>query len=89
MRKTLIIVILLSYFTYLPALAQCCRPVKRSNLDIVNYLTEEFGVRFTDNNRVVVFKTGKEKFNDLLPALSAAKSSIHLEYFNFRNDSIA
>ncbi len=89
MRKTLIIVILLSYFTYLPSLAQCCRPVKQSNLDIVNYLTEEYGVKFTDNNRVVVFKTGKEKFNDLLPALNAAKSSIHLEYFNFRNDSIS
>ena len=89
MRKILLISLLLSYFTYLPALAQRCHPTKQSTLDIVNYLEQEFNVKFTDNNSLVVFKTGKEKFNDLLPAINAAKSSIHLEYFNFRNDSIS
>ena len=33
--------------------------------------------------------SGKEKFNDMFSAIRQAKSSIHLEYFNFRNDSIA
>lgn len=84
-----VIVIFLAHFIYLPALAQKCRPAKHSDLDIVNFLQEDFGVKFTGNNRLVVFKTGKEKFDDLLPALRAAKQSIHLEYFNFRNDSIS
>lgn len=85
----IIITCLLSHLIYLPALAQRCRPTRHSDLDIVNYLQSDFGVKFTDNNRLVVFKTGKEKFADLLPALRAAKHSIHLEYFNFRNDSIS
>lgn len=84
-----VIVIFLAHFIYLPVLAQKCRPAKHSDLDIVNFLQEDFGVKFTGNNRLVVFKTGKEKFDDLLPALRAAKQSIHLEYFNFRNDSIS
>lgn len=84
-----VIVIFLTHFIYLPALAQKCRPAKHSDLDIVNFLQEDFGVKFTGNNRLVVFKTGKEKFDDLLPALRAAKQSIHLEYFNFRNNSIS
>lgn len=32
---------------------------------------------------------GQEKFDDLFCAIKQAKSSVHLEYFNFRNDSIA
>lgn len=79
----------MSPFIYLPTLAAKCRATKPNDLDITNYLQEEFGVKFSDNNRVVLFKTGKEKFNDLLPALATAKHSIHLEYFNFRNDSIS
>ena len=79
MRMSLcLFLLLLSHFIYLPALAQHCRPTKQSDLDIVNYLQTEFDVKFTDNNRVIIFKTGKEKFADLLPALRAAKQSIHL-----------
>lgn len=33
--------------------------------------------------------SGQEKFDDMFEAIRQAKSSIHLEYFNFRNDSIA
>lgn len=32
---------------------------------------------------------GQDKFDDLFLAIKQAKSSVHLEYFNFRNDSIA
>lgn len=32
---------------------------------------------------------GQEKFDDLFAAVKNARHSIHLEYFNFRNDSIA
>lgn len=31
---------------------------------------------------------GQEKFDDLFKAIEEARSSIHMEYFNFRNDSI-
>jgi len=47
------------------------------------------GVRFSDNNSVTLLMTGQEKFDDMFKALKQARSSIHLEYFNFRNDSIA
>lgn len=33
--------------------------------------------------------TGREKFTDLFEAIRHARHHIHLEYFNFRNDSIA
>lgn len=80
---------LLTYFSYLPAFAKGLRTSHKSDTTIVNFLREDFGVKFTGNNRVVIFKTGKEKFDDLFPAVRAAKESIHLEYFNFRNDSIS
>lgn len=46
------------------------------------------GIRFSHNNSVVLLTNGQEKFTDLLKAIDQARSSIHLEYFNFRNDSI-
>jgi len=49
----------------------------------------EIGVRFSSTNKVKLLKSGKEKFADMFEAIRQAKSSIHLEYFNFRNDSIA
>lgn len=66
-----------------------CTDTQRSDSDIVNFLKEHYGIRFTANNRIVVFKTGREKFADLFPAIRAARKHIHLEYFNFRNDSIS
>lgn len=62
---------------------------KRSDLQIANYLKTHFDVPFTDNNKLVFFKTGQEKFDDLFAAIRQARRSIHLEYFNFRNDSIS
>lgn len=55
---------------------------------IVKELRSE-GVSFSKNNTVTLLLTGQEKFDDLFMAIKQAKSSIHLEYFNFRNDSIA
>lgn len=55
---------------------------------IVKRMTE-CGVSFSNDNSVVLLKSGQEKFDDMFKAISQAKSSIHLEYFNFRNDSIA
>lgn len=59
-----------------------------SDSTIVRILEKE-GVNFSHNNRVTLLTTGKEKFDDMFKAIRQARSSIHLEYFNFRNDSIA
>lgn len=42
-----------------------------------------------NNNRIELLVSGREKFNHLFSEIKKAQSSIHLEYFNFRNDSIA
>lgn len=49
----------------------------------------ERGVRTSDGNSVHLLTNGHDKFEDLFQAVREAKSFIHLEYFNFRNDSIA
>lgn len=61
--------------------------IQRSDSLTVHSL-DSMHVPFSDNNRVVLLKSGKEKFDDLLAAIAQAKHYIHLEYFNFRNDSI-
>ena len=50
---------------------------------------EKAGVTFSDNNSVVLLMDGQEKFDDMFAAIRQARHSVHLEYFNFRNDSIA
>jgi len=47
------------------------------------------GISFSHDNSVTLLMSGQEKFDDLFQAIRAAESSVHLEYFNFRNDSIA
>jgi len=47
------------------------------------------GIDFYKNNQVKVITSGVEKFELMFDDIRRAKSSIHLEYFNFRNDSIA
>ena len=47
------------------------------------------GIRFSHDNSVALLMSGQQKFDDMFEAIRQAKSSIHLEYFNFRNDSIA
>ena len=49
----------------------------------------ECNVTFSHDNSVVLLRSGQEKFDDMFKAISQAQSSVHLEYFNFRNDSIA
>jgi len=49
----------------------------------------DYGVVFSRNNDVTLLMSGQEKFDDMFTAIRQARHSIHLEYFNFRNDSIA
>lgn len=62
---------------------------ERSDTAIISFLEREYNVKFSDNNRIVLLPSGEEKFEDLFKAVKAARKSIHLEYFNFRNDSIS
>lgn len=64
-------------------------PAARADSAIASYLRQTWGADFSDNNRVVVFKSGAEKFADMFEAVRNARHSIHMEYFNFRNDSIS
>lgn len=47
------------------------------------------GVTFSHDNSVTLLTSGADKFHDMFNAIRQAKKSVHLEYFNFRNDSIA
>ena len=47
------------------------------------------GIHFYKNNDVKLIMSGKQKFDMMFEDIRNAKSSVHLEYFNFRNDSIA
>ncbi len=51
-------------------------------------LEDKLGVEFTENNSVVLLHTGRQKFDAMFNAIRQAKHYVHLEYFNFRNDSI-
>lgn len=55
---------------------------------VMNYLREK-GAPVTKNNKVKLLMNGHDKFVDLFAAIRQARHHIHLEYFNFRNDSIA
>ncbi len=79
MRTLLLLFIFYSSFS---ALAQTVDSL------VVNDLRHE-GVTFSRNNAVTLLSSGQAKFDDMFEAIRQARSSIHLEYFNFRNDSIA
>ena len=49
----------------------------------------QYGITFSHDNHVKLLTSGQEKFDDMFKAIRQARESIHLEYFNFRNDSIA
>ena len=51
------------------------------------YLKSE-NVEITENNEVELLNGAAEKFADMFEAIKKAEHHIHLEYFNFRNDSI-
>ncbi|MBP3713709.1 MAG: cardiolipin synthase, partial [Phocaeicola sp.] len=55
---------------------------------VIDYF-EGQGIPTTVHNRVHLLKSGREKFADLFEYIRQAKHHIHLDYFNFRNDSIA
>lgn len=59
-----------------------------SDTTLVRMLRGE-GIEFSHDNDVHLLMDGQAKFDDLFEAIRNARESVHLEYFNFRNDSIA
>ena len=86
LKKTIICIILLlltsNSFTY--------AEIQETNSDstLIAYLNS-YGIHTTHHNELKLLKSGHEKFIDLFQEIEKAKHHIHLEYFNFRNDSIA
>jgi cardiolipin synthase len=78
-------VIIITHFSLLISLSA---QAETSDSVIVAQM-REMGVTFTQGNKVKLLMSGKDKFADMFEAIRQAKSSVHLEYFNFRNDSIA
>lgn len=56
---------------------------------VVSHIFNERSIPITKGNYIQFFNNGHDKFVDLFREVNNAKSFIHLEYFNFRNDSIA
>ena len=61
----------------------------QSDSTVVKFLEDKHGVKFTAHNDVQLLPSGKEKFAAMFEDVKNAQHSIHLEYFNFRNDSIS
>ncbi len=79
----------LSALFVLLVVSLCAIGQERADSAVVNMLRNDFGVEFSKGNHITLFHTGQEKFDDLFHAVRCAKRTIHLEYFNFRNDSIS
>lgn len=77
-----LIIIFISSFATSTAQAQDADSI------VIEYLKGN-GIEATYDNQLKLLKSGHEKFIDLFGEIRKAKHHIHLEYFNFRNDSIA
>lgn len=49
---------------------------------------KQMDIPFYDENSVVLLPSGTEKFKDMFEAIRQARHYVHLEYFNYRNDTI-
>lgn len=92
--STLILFLFLPLFYAQASIIDSLRTQPRDSIgltsdSLVLRFLHESGIPISDNNKVKLLKSGREKFIDLFEAVRQAKHHIHLEYFNFRNDSIA
>ncbi|MDH5602862.1 MAG: cardiolipin synthase [Cyclobacteriaceae bacterium] len=61
----------------------------RKKLNIVKLLLGNGKSRLTKYNRVAILNSGSETYDELIEALSKAKTHIHLEYYIFEEGEIA
>jgi len=76
-------------FTLLISHCSLLISVAQTSDSLIVQTLRQSNVLFSHDNSVTLLLSGQEKFDDMFRAIRQAKSSIHLEYFNFRNDSIA
>lgn len=82
------------FFTFLSLWELCAEPSGKDTLFLpsdtlfARYLQER-QISITCNNKLELLTSGRQKFISLFRDVKKAKHHIHLEYFNFRNDSIA
>ena len=70
--------------------AATCQVVAQTPSDsLILRQLQDYGIKFSADNSVTLLFSGQEKFDDMFAAIRQARQSVHLEYFNFRNDSIA
>lgn len=87
-RIKIIIITLMALASGKVAAQSAADSYSKSDSTIKEYL-KTYGIQTTANKEIKVLKSGHEKFIDLFEEINKAKHHIHLEYFNFRNDSIA
>lgn len=76
-------------FLCLSAYAQQPEDDQMMRSDLMEMQTlKNLGFNVTDGNMVYLLKTGHDKFEDLFKYIAKAENFIHMEYFNYRNDSI-
>jgi len=86
--RTILTLILTFGFACFDICASNQSNTSKSDSVLIAYLNE-CGIEITTNNEIEILKSGHDKFIDLFEEIKKAKHHIHLEYFNFRNDSIA
>lgn len=74
-------------FTLFLTLYTLSLPAQTSDSLVAEMLHRQ-NVRITDGNQVHLLTSGYAKFDDLFHEIRQAHDFIHMEYFNFRNDSI-
>ncbi len=76
------------FYIFILLIISASAKAQTSDSLLVDAMRKE-GVTFSHNNSIALLTSGTEKFKDMFCAIRQAKKSVHLEYFNFRNDSIA
>lgn len=94
MRKILFTLFLCLSISYLQASETDSLIIRHDNItqcsdSILFQFLRESNIPISHNNQIKLLTSGHEKFDDLFAEIRKAKHHIHLEYFNFRNDSIA
>lgn len=79
----------LAVATFAAASAQAADSTAVGSDSLIVQKLRKKNVKFSHDNSVTLLMSGQEKFDDMFEAIRQARSSIHLEYFNFRNDSVA
>lgn len=55
---------------------------------VVRFLRDRLDIPFCGGNSVTLLPSGRDKYDDMFAAIRQARHYVHMEYFNFRADSI-